>query len=128
MRSFRKNRRPGNRPPTREQAIRIANAKTFKCIPCLVWAESGKMPMEWVAVVCDYDHAKSGNIRRGHGDGYGGCLWHHRGRTEDHERWPLKRLREIFGPSKMDGSKLYHDAYGSEDELIARQTVELEAQ
>ena len=35
-------------------------------------------------------------------------------------------MRAHFGPSLMDGSRLFHDTYGSDDELIALQTDILE--
>lgn len=120
MRRFRKNRRPGNRAPTHDEAVRIVEAKSGQCIPCLIWAEAGHMPAEHVATCCQYDHAKSGNLRRGHAFGYASCLWHHQGRVPD--GWTHAQMREHFGPSKMDGSRLYHATYGSEDELIARQS------
>jgi hypothetical protein len=31
-------------------------------------------------------------------------------------------MREHFGPSLMDGSRLFHATYGSDDELIALQS------
>lgn len=83
------------------------------------------MPFEFVACNCDYNHTKSGNIRVGHDAGYAGCLWHHRGRTENHDTWPLARLRQIFGPSLAEGSRTFHETFGSDDELIARQSIEL---
>lgn len=93
-------------------------------MPCLVWAELGNMPMADVATLCEYDHSKSGNIRRGHDKGFASCLWHHRGRVED--GWSHQRMRAHFGPSLMDGSRLFANTYGTDDELIAKQTAWLE--
>lgn len=127
MKPFRRKRRPGNRKPTADQATRMHDAKwEGYCIPCLVWARAGNMPMDHVAKVCQYDHSKSGNIRRGHDKGFASCLWHHQGRLEQPERWTHSRMRAHFGPSLMDGSRLFHDTYGSDDELIALQTDILE--
>lgn len=123
MIGFRSSRRPGNKPMTKAEAARVTAAKSC-CMPCLVWARAGRMPLADVAVECDYNHAKSGNIRRGHGQGYAGCLWHHRGRVGD--GWNHAHMRAHFGPSLMDGSRLFHETYGSDDELIALQTAELE--
>lgn len=93
-------------------------------MPCTAWAECGNMPEDNIAQGGDYDHAKSGNIRRGHRFGYCSCDWHHRGivPTGRTHAW----MRAHFGPSKMDGGKLYAAAYGSEDELIARQDAALD--
>lgn len=125
MKAFRRKRRPGNRQPTKAEGERIEQAKTCACIPCLVWASLGNMPMEDVAELSDYNHAKSGNIRRGHGKGYAGCLWHHRGRVED--GWTHQTMRAHFGPSLMDGSRLFHETYGDDDDLILIQNRLLEA-
>lgn len=123
MRPFRKNRRPGNRPMTEAQVERVEEAKTL-CIPCLVWAMRGQMPLAHVARCCDYNHTKSGNIREGHSRGYAGCLWHHRGRVSN--GWTHRRTREHFGPSLMDGSRLFERTYGTNDELIEIQNHVLE--
>lgn len=125
MKSFRRNRRPGNRPMTTAESERVIAAKTLKCIPCLVWARRGNMPFEHVATCCGYDHKKSGNIRRGHALGFGSCDWHHQGLVGD--GWTHKRMREHFGPSLMDGSALFARTYGTDNELIELQTQLLEA-
>lgn len=119
MKAFRKKRRPGNRPMTVDERARVLAAKEAKCIPCLVWARAGHMPLEDVATCCDYDHAKRGNLRRGHGKGFASCLWHHRGRVGD--GWNHARMRAHFGPSLMDGSRLFRETYGDDDTLIAIQ-------
>jgi hypothetical protein len=120
LKSFRKKRRPGNRAMTATEGEIVSTAKQTLCVACLVWAEAGNMPMEDVAVCCDWNHTKSGNIRRGHDKGFAGCLWHHRGRVEL-DGWTIRRTRNHFGPSLMDGSRLFHATYGSDDYLIGRQ-------
>ena len=88
-------------------------------MPCLVWAEAGNMPMEDVARICEYDHSKSGNIRRSHDHGFPSCLWHHRRRIEV-DGWTFAAMTAHYGPSLLDGSALFHRTYGTDDELIAR--------
>ena len=119
MRRFRRNRRPGNRAMTSAESAVVMEAKETACIPCLVWAEAGNMPLERVATCCDWDHAKSGNIRRGHSEGFASCAWHHRRIVGD--GWTHASMRAHFGPSLMDGSALFHRTYGSDDDLIAKQ-------
>lgn len=120
MKAHRKNRRPGNRPMTAEESARVTAAKfDHCCIPCLVWARAGNMPLEDVAKVCEYDHKKSGNIRRGHRFGYAACQWHHRGVVSC--GWNHAHMRAHFGPSLMDGSRLFRETYGDDDALIAIQ-------
>jgi hypothetical protein len=120
MKPFRRKRRAGNRAPTQAEGFRVAAAKVTACIPCLVWARAGHMPMEHVANLADYNHCKSGNVRRGHAMGYACCGWHHRSIVG--EGWTHAQMREHFGPSLMDGSRLFHATYGSDDELIALQS------
>lgn len=119
MKSFRSKRRPGNRAKTKAEAARIIEAKTLACCPCLVWARAGHMPIEDVATCCAYDHSVSGRIRRGHRFGFASCDWHHQRYPGD--GWSIARMRKHFGPSLMDGSRIFHDIYGSDDELIALQ-------
>lgn len=120
MKRFRSSRRPGNRAMTQAERGVVRDAKEAKCIPCLVWAEAGNMPLSDVANCCDWDHSKSGNIRRGHRHGFASCLWHHRRRIEV-DGWTFERMRAHFGPSLLDGSRLFHETYGSDDYLISRQ-------
>lgn len=52
-------------------------------------------------------------------DTIGLCAWHHRGVVYTGFTAPL--LRSYYGPSLMDGSKMFRDFYGSDDELLALQ-------
>lgn len=119
MRQFRKDRRPGNRPMTVEEAARVERAKRGHCVPCLVHALNGYMPLSFVIVGVTYDHKKSGNIRIGHMAGFGSCLWHHQGYPL--AGWLHREMREKYGPSLMDGSRLFRETYGNNDTLIALQ-------
>lgn len=120
LRQYRKKRRPGNRAPTKAEAARIVESKFGPCIPCLVWALAGCMPIEHVQIGGDYNHAKSGNIRRGHGAGFCGCGWHHRQVVPS--GWTHEAMRTHYGPSLIDGSRVFHATYGSDDELIDLQS------
>lgn len=107
-------------PPTKEEASRIEQAKVGPCMACLALASQHLLAAWQVVYGCDYNHAKSGNIRRGHAFGFALCKWHHM-------RVPMEgktfgRMREIYGPSLLDGSRVFHETYGSDDELIAQQT------
>lgn len=105
---------------TKAETARIVESKFGDCAPCTSWARQGRMPLEHVMKGGDYDHKKSGNVRRGHAAGFCSCGWHHRRIVG--EGWTHKRMREHFGPSLLDGSKLFREAYGTDDELIALQT------
>lgn len=100
--------------PAKRESEYIERCKTGPCVACHVlgyqWAQSGQN---------DFHHMKSGNIRRGHMFGVGLCIWHHRGHPVD--GWDAGRTRGWLGPSLMDGSRLFHLTYGSDDDLIALQ-------
>lgn len=112
--------RSKSKPPTRAERDRMEMAKEGPCVPCIVWHRSGNAPAGFFPVFgCDYDHKKSGNIRRGHRYGFANCCWHHRGLVD--EGMTHAEMRAWYGPSLMDGSRLFREAYGTDDELIARQ-------
>ena len=124
MKSFRRKRRPGNRAMTPDEAARVVAAKEGPCVACYLRAREWGMDPGRIAVGGDYNHCKSGNIRRGHAAGYCLCDWHHR-------HHPVQgvshaSMRDVWGPSLMDGSRLFHETYGSDDELIALQTEIIE--
>jgi len=107
-------------PPNKEESARIELAKTGPCMACLALQMQDLLEPTLVVYGCDYNHAKSGNVRRGHAFGYALCKWHHM-------RYPMEgntfaTMRQIYGPSLLDGSRTFHETYGSDDELIANQT------
>lgn len=116
--------RPGNKPMTDAEWEIIENAKMSGCIPCIIWAEKGKMPRARVFLVAGWDHSLSGGIRVGHLHGFASCNWHHQGLIID-TGISATETRKLYGPSKVDGSKPFHEAYGSEEALIHRQKVHL---
>lgn len=111
-------------PPTKEEAARIEAAKVGPCMACLSLVMQQLLEPGLVVYGCDYNHAKSGNLRRGHLYGFALCKWHHM-------RHPLEgntfaTMRQIYGPSLMDGSRTFHEIYGTDDELIEQQTFVIE--
>lgn len=64
---------------------------------------------------CDYHHFKSGDRRRGDEFGVGLCVWHHRGHPENMTH---SEARKVLGPSLAEGSRPFHDEFGSDDELL----------
>lgn len=109
--------------PTKAEVARIVAAKDGPCIPCLSWAIQGNMRVDDVVIGGDYDHKKSGNIRRGHMQGFCSCLWHHR---RDPCGVSFDSITIYLGPSLLDGSKLFRESYGTDDELIELQTLVIE--
>lgn len=104
--------------PTQAEAVRIVAAKEGPCMACLARALRGDMDWSFIVHGCDYNHTKSGNIRRGHMAGFALCKWHH----QRHPVWSFEHTTKVYGPSLLDGSRLFHETYGSDDELIALQT------
>lgn len=107
-------------PPTVAEAARIEAAKVGPCMVCLLLYMRNLLPRWLVVYGCEYHHCKSGNIRRGHAYGFAMCQWHH-------ERIPLEGksfewMSDIYGWSLKEGSRRFHEIYGSDDELIAQQT------
>lgn len=104
--------------PTREESDWIVACKEGPCIACEVWKGSGNAPNGWSPLYgCDFHHMKSGNLRRGHLFGIGLCAWHHRAVPDFDSSAP--EMRRMAGPSLMDGSKLFRQTYGTDDELLS---------
>lgn len=119
MKRYRTNRRPGNRPMTSEVLAMVMEAKTGPCIPCYVRWQQGLLADDRIVHGGDWQHCKSGNIRRGHEHGYCACVYHHRGHPIVQDNMLLTRT--IYGPSLMDGGKTFAEAFGGDDFLINTQ-------
>lgn len=102
--------------PTKAEAARIVAAKEGPCMACYLRFDGDPDRM---IHGCDYHHTKSGNIRRGHEQGFALCVWHHRGLPISGS---VTATRQAYGPSLMDGGKLFRDTYGDDDSLIELQT------
>ena len=109
--------------PTHAELERMGEAKQGPCVCCWILAQINELDEYLVVRQCDYHHFKSGNVRRGHQYGVALCIWHHRG-------YPMlggvPRTREVYGPSLMDGSRLFHETYGSDEELLEIQNTILQ--
>ena len=122
---------------TKAERDHMGRAKAGVCIACLVRAAAGLLPPQWVQVghegtagiyvgLLQYHHTKSGNLRRGHHHGFALCLWHHAGnQAQPQEGYTHRTLRDRYGVSLNDGSALFRDTYGTDDELIAIQAAYL---
>lgn len=112
--------------PTAEETLRIVLAKEGPCMACVARMAAGLLQQRLVVVGCDYNHCKSGNRRRGHMFGFALCVWHHRAHPA--RDWSPGYTRALYGPSLMDGSALFRETYGTDDELIALQTEWIDRQ
>lgn len=110
--------------PNKEESARIVAAKEGPCMACFVVSrDEGLCPTE---LGNDYHHTLSGGRRRGHMHGFSLCLWHHRGVPIDGAL--PSYMRFYHGPSLMDGSKPFREAYGTDQELIDLQTITIEGE
>lgn len=96
----------------------VMEAKTGPCVACYVRWQQGLLAEERISYVNDYNHTKSGNIRRQHSDGYALCRWHH---MRQPGGCTHLFMATVYGPSLLDGSRLFHATYGTDDELIELQ-------
>jgi Recombination enhancement, RecA-dependent nuclease len=87
---------------------RIRQLVHLGCICCRL---RGSMDMP-----AEIHHLLSGNRRRGHQFTIPLCSWHHRAQTN----LSTEHAIEVYGPSVAQGSKPFHTAFGSDDELLAK--------
>lgn len=99
--------------PTKAEAARIVSVKEGPCLACWNFETAP------ITYGCDAHHLLSGGRRIGHMAIVGLCPWHHRGYVPAGCTAP--EMREVYGPSLMDGSKLFRDAYGTDAELLELQ-------
>lgn len=116
----------GAKRATAAEMEHMARCKVGPCIPCLSLHRQGRLEESDVFVGGDYDHKKSGNVRRGHMAGFCSCAWHHR--AHPWQGMAHAAMRARFGPSLMDGSRLFRETYGTDDELIDLQRRILEGE
>lgn len=98
---------------TKPDLARFEKLRAFGCIACfiegLIFVRCGTVEVH---------HTLSGNKRRGHEFTMPLGQWHHRG--EPLPDYTKAQMREQFGPSLAEGSKPFHERYGSDEEIMAR--------
>lgn len=124
----------GGKGATKAERAHMLRCKEGVCIPCLCRVMANLMPASWAVVghegteslylgLLEFDHDKSGNLRRGHLYGWGACIWHHRGQPQN--GLTTDECRTRWGVAKTDGSALFFRTYGTGDELIELQLAVL---
>lgn len=128
----------GSKPPSAADLRHMGECKAGPCIPCLVGVSIGLIEphhavrgghsVEGMELdMVQYQHTKSGNVRRGHRHGFGCCLWHHMGTQQLHALGMSKtEALARWGPSLHDSARQFHQTFGSDDELIAAQALVLQ--
>lgn len=103
----------GGPTPTKAEAARRDAIKAGPCLACLQPPASidlsGQGLVEW--------HHLRGKKR--HDLTVGLCIWHHRGLLF----WGCthEEMRQFYGPALSEGSKPFHEAFGSDADLLATQ-------
>ena len=87
----------------------IARFEAFKTIGCIACRKHNVLNYH-----TECHHLLSGNKRRGHQFTIPLCPWHHRAFTH----LSREQARETWGPSLAEGSKPFHERYGSDEELL----------
>lgn len=128
----------GAKPPGKGDLEHMGRCKAGPCIACLVGVAIGLILASDACrggtaadghdlAMMEFNHAKSGNLRRGHRYGYALCLWHHHGTQQLHALGlSAIEARARWGPSLFDQAKLFHDTFGSDDDLIEAQAFVLD--
>lgn len=130
----------GSKPPSKADLAHMGRCKAGPCIPCLVGVSLGLIDPAHACrggtaadghdlPMMEFNHAKSGNLRRGHRYGYAVCLWHHHGSQQLHAlgmAYGDAFLR--WGPNLHDQGNLFRRTFGSDDDLIEVQAYVLEQQ
>ncbi len=101
---------------TKSQQARFVKIKEDGCLCCRIESNCYVAP--------DIHHLKAGNRRIGHDASIGLCLWHHRG-NRDTKLEIYWATNIIPGPSLANGSRTFHEHYGSDDHLLELQNARI---
>ena len=96
---------------------RFAKLKQMRCIACTICVETSRF-MPTVRTVPEIHHLLSGNKRIGHMATLPLCVHHHRG--EPSNGLSKTTMAAIHGPSLALSSRLFHQHFGTDEELLAR--------
>ncbi len=104
------------KPATKAEKERLSKLHELPCLCCQM--RGVDQPNRTTA-----HHLISGSRRRGHRYSVNLCEWHHIGRpngVSDAE------MVAKYGPSLIFGSRAFHEAFGTDDELLAKADAMLE--
>lgn len=100
--------------PTKAEKKRMEKIVEIGCVCC-------RMEDLCVVPTAEIHHLIDGGVRRGHRFTVGLCDWHHRGVNKGD--FTLGARRRVSGPSLAEGSRPFHERYGSDDDLLAYQNT-----
>jgi hypothetical protein len=100
------------RKATKTELAHLAAVKRLPCIACrrhgFLFTQCG---------ITEAHHTLVGGRRRGHMYVVSLGAWHHRGQLLP--GWTKAEMEEGYGPSLANGSKPFHEAFGSDSDLLA---------
>lgn len=99
------------KPATKSEKAHLDAVKRIGCLACI------KLGMPMQCGPTEAHHTLSGGRRRGHAFVIPLGQWHHRAVTW--HSFNAHQMTETFGPSLAKGSKPFHEAFGSDNELLA---------
>lgn len=108
------------KPATKAEKARLARVKQLPCIACL------KLGMLIQCGPTEAHHLLSGGRRRGHAFTVSLGVYHHRGLPD--RGHSITEMEKWYGPSLANGSKPFHEAFGSDEALLAETNKLLDEQ
>lgn len=110
----------GGKSRTIAEQARIDAIKAGPCLACQIrGALSAGMG------IVEAHHLLSGGRRIGHMATIGLCFWHHR--AEPFWGCTSQECRDEYGPALAEGSKPFHQEFGSDADLLQMQNELLES-
>lgn len=112
------------RKATKAELSRLARVKQLPCLAC-----RKQFAQDFYYLQCgvtEGHHTLSGGRRRGHKFVVPLGSWHHRGVAIPGVSGA--RMEELYGPSLANGSKPFHEAFGSDADLLAETNKLLDEQ
>ncbi len=113
-----------SKPATKAEKERLSKLHELPCLCCQMMGV--EQPNRTTA-----HHLLSAGRRRGHRYTVNLCEWHHYGRPVVITRYSIEGhtdewMTEKYGPPLIMGSRAFHAAFGTDDELLAKADAMLE--
>ena len=111
------------KPATAAQKRRWVAARERGCVACYINETEGGRARASYARDLEIHHLLSGGRRRGHSETVCLCHYHHQAKRLPFTDVGYKDHAVIYGPSLERESRRFHEFYGTDDELLARQNA-----
>lgn len=98
------------KPATKAEKAHLQKVKALPCAACV------KRKLLIQCGITEAHHTLSGGRRRGHMHVVSLGTWHHR--AVPLSGWTSAEMTAYFGPSLANGSKPFHAAFGTPEELL----------